>query len=52
MEREENWKLWVLHVKKREGKLVSERELVKLQFENGEKAKEFNEIVSKEEKSS
>ena len=34
MNREENWKLWVIHIKKdKEGKLMPERETVKLQFE-------------------
>lgn len=47
MEREENWKLWVVHQKKdKEGKAVNERESVKLQFENAEQAKEFQKIVT------
>lgn len=45
MDREENWKLWVLHARKKDGKLTPERELVKLQFETKEEAQRFNEIV-------
>ena len=46
MEREENWKLWVVHQKKdQEGKRVNDRENIKLQFENVEQAKEFERII-------
>ena len=46
MEREENWKLKVIRYKKdKEEKGKSELEMVKLQFESAEQAKEFERIV-------
>ena len=44
-----SWKLEVIRIKGKdqneEGKLNSEREVVKLQFEDAEKAKEFSKII-------
>lgn len=46
MEKEENWKLWIGNWKKdAEGKCVTEREMVKLQFQTVEDARYFEKVV-------
>jgi hypothetical protein len=46
MDRPENWRLFVMRGKVKDGKLVPERDLVKLQFENPEQASQFATLVS------
>ena len=48
MGRQENWKLWVLALKKRD-KLVTEKELLKIQFESAEEALRFEELLGHDE---